>query len=59
MIQFPSASLMLLEIVIDEMSDALQTDQKKERLILMRVICDYIAGMTDAYAQKAYEDLYG
>ena len=37
----------------------LRTDQKKERLILMRVICDYIAGMTDTYAQKAYEDLYG
>ena len=37
----------------------LRTDQKKERLILMRIICDYIAGMTDTYAQKAYEDLYG
>nr|DAY66305.1 MAG TPA: deoxyguanosinetriphosphate triphosphohydrolase-like protein [Caudoviricetes sp.] len=37
----------------------LRTDQKKELLILMRVICDYIAGMTDTYAQKAYEDLYG
>lgn len=30
-----------------------------EELILMRVICNYIAGMTDAYAQKSYEELYG
>ena len=26
---------------------------------LNQIICDYIAGMTDAYAKKAYEDLYG
>ena len=29
------------------------------RMILMRIICDYIAGMTDAFAQKTYEELYG
>lgn len=29
------------------------------KLILMRIICDYIAGMTDAFAQRTYEELYG
>ncbi len=24
----------------------------------MRVICDYVSGMTDAYATKLYEKLY-
>lgn len=45
--------------IFSSIIEGLRPDQKKERLILMRVICDYIAGMTDAYAQKAYEDLYG
>lgn len=29
------------------------------RICLMRVIADYIAGMTDAYAEKEYQKLYG
>lgn len=29
------------------------------KLVLMRIICDYIAGMTDSFAQKTYEALYG
>lgn len=29
------------------------------KLTLMRIICDFIAGMTDSFAQKTYEDLYG
>lgn len=33
------------------------TEEKK--LILMRVICDYLSGMTDSYANKTYEELYG
>lgn len=45
--------------IFSSIIDQLRPDQKEERLILMRVICDYIAGMTDAYAKKAYEDLYG
>lgn len=28
------------------------------KLVLMRVICDHIAGMTDTYVQKMYQDLY-
>lgn len=28
-------------------------------ILLMRTICDYIAGMTDAYAMKQYHNLYG
>ena len=45
--------------VRDTFIKRLESGQKRERLILMRVICDYIAGMTDAYAKKAYEALYG
>ena len=29
-----------------------------EELVLMRVICNHIAGMTDAYALKTYRELY-
>lgn len=29
------------------------------KINLMRVICDYIAGMTDSYANKKYDELYG
>lgn len=29
------------------------------RICLMRVIADYIAGMTDSYAEKEYQKLYG
>lgn len=31
----------------------------EDKLKLMRVICNYIAGMTDSYCQKMYEQLYG
>lgn len=34
-------------------------DNINARLILMRIICDYIAGMTDTFAQRTYEELYG
>ena len=34
-------------------------DFTKKRLILMRVICNFIAGMTDSFATKTYEELYG
>lgn len=34
-------------------------DSKKYNQILLRVACDYIAGMTDNYALKQYEMLYG
>lgn len=30
-----------------------------DKLMLMRIICDYLAGMTDSYARKVYEELYG
>lgn len=29
------------------------------RILLMRTICDHIAGMTDAYANTTYSELYG
>lgn len=46
------------QIFSDMFTDRTSTTPVEE-LILMRVICNYIAGMTDAYAQKSYEDLYG
>lgn len=33
--------------------------KKLFRICLMRVIADYIAGMTDSYAEKEYQKLYG
>ena len=42
----------------DIVNDATLFDDRA-RLLLMRVICDHIAGMTDSYAQKTYEQLYG
>ncbi len=35
-----------------------QTSQLEE-VLLMRTICSYIASMTDAQAEKAYQELYG
>ena len=46
------------QIFSDMFVDRTQT-MPAEELILMRVICNYIAGMTDTYAQKCYEELYG
>ena len=47
----------LRKIFKDEFVNVEEENNKK--LVLMRVICDYIAGMTDSYALKAYEKLYG
>ena len=44
--------------IFSSIVEGLSPRQKKERLLLMRVICDHISGMTDAYAQKTYKDLY-
>lgn len=33
-------------------------DQGKEPQDKMRVICDYVAGMTDEYATRLYEKIY-
>lgn len=38
--------------------DFIPNAQKEDRLILMRVICNQISGMTDSYAQKIYSNLY-
>ena len=34
-------------------------DRVEDDLLLMRTICDYIAGMTDSFAISEYEKLYG
>jgi dGTPase len=40
-------------------TNKLMDNQKKEnQMYLMRVICNQIAGMTDSFAQKTYNDLY-
>lgn len=45
---------------VGKMRNAINIDRHQEefRPILMRVICDYIAGMTDAYAIREYNLLY-
>ena len=43
----------------DKLKDLLKKDDEKIRIILLRRICDYIAGMTDRYAMDCYEKLYG
>lgn len=35
-----------------------EEEQKTDRMYLMRVICNQIAGMTDTYAQKIFNELY-
>lgn len=45
--------------IFSEIIKNLKDDDYKAKLILMRVICDFIAGMTDSFAQKTYENLYG
>lgn len=40
------------------LSDKVRFDMKK-KIILMRKICDHIAGMTDHYAIEEYNNLYG
>lgn len=49
-------------MVISEQEEAegvLVVSRNLFRICLMRVIADYIAGMTDAYAEKEYQKLYG
>jgi len=39
--------------------DKLQRDNKEFQQVLLRTICDHIAGMTDNYAIHEYQQLYG
>ena len=43
----------------DRLKNLLKKDDEKVRIILLRRICDYIAGMTDRYAMDCFEKLYG
>ena len=43
----------------DKMSIYLTNDNNKIRVILLRTICDYIAGMTDQFAMQQFNKLYG
>lgn len=50
--------------VIGELRNRLNNDyftksDEKFNMILLRTICDYIAGMTDNYAMEQYDLLYG
>ena len=40
-------------------SDYFTKPEKEFRMVLLRTICDYIAGMTDNYAIEQYNLLYG
>ena len=46
-------------IISDAVSDIRKTDDKRRDILIMRIICDYIAGMTDSFAISEYEKLYG
>lgn len=41
-----------------KMDETQQMNIEKKKMILIRTICNHISGMTDAYAQKVYKDLY-
>lgn len=50
--------------VVGELRNKLNNDyfnksEKKFNMVLLRTICDYIAGMTDNYAIEQYSLLYG
>lgn len=42
----------------DTLNELHSGNDKKYKVMLMRTICDYIAGMTDRYAMQLYSDLY-
>lgn len=42
-----------------ELKDKFAKRDDKLKQVMLRVICDYIAGMTDNYAIRQYEKLYG
>lgn len=42
-----------------KINEALKTDPKKIDAIILRKICDHIAGMTDSYAIAQFRKLYG
>lgn len=42
----------------DKLNELHSGNDKKYKVMLMRTICDYIAGMTDRYAMQLYSDLY-
>ena len=49
-----------LRVVIDEAIKAIRRKRDiKMDICVMRIICDYIAGMTDSFAISEYEKLYG
>ena len=49
----------LRAIISDAVYDIRKNDDKKRDILIMRIICDYIAGMTDSFAISEYEKLYG
>lgn len=42
-----------------EFGEQYKSNNPSDNILLMRVICDHIAGMTDRYAIKTYRNLYG
>ena len=42
-----------------KLSDYLTDNSDIIRIVLLRTICDYIAGMTDQYAMQQFNNLYG
>lgn len=54
----------LREVISDAVSKIRRNNEKKlidkrRQILIMRVICDYIAGMTDNFAINEYNKLYG
>ena len=48
-----------IEVSTEKETNSIIIDRKHFRLCLMRVIADYISGMTDNYAEQEYRKLYG
>ena len=42
-----------------EFSNCYNRNNQDDNILLMRVVCDHIAGMTDTYAIQTYKNLYG
>ncbi|MEL7566387.1 MAG: dGTP triphosphohydrolase [Dehalobacterium sp.] len=58
---FEIADSQIIPRIVGELRNRLEIDRHKESFqpVLMRSICDYIAGMTDSFAMNEYHNLYG
>ena len=48
----------IINKAVEDTRDNNNLDKRRD-ILIMRIICDYISGMTDSFAINEYEKLYG